>query len=172
MNKSLFIFILIILSTSIIAQSNSTEDSYVHSPKKATLLSVALPGAGQIYNKKYWKLPIIYGGLGLSVYYLNDNLKNIKFYKKNLIAIQDDDPNTVNETEFSDTALNDIIDQYKNWRDLSYIAIGAIYGLQILDANVDAHLFYFDVDEDLGLHVVPYVDAAGSNAGIYLSMNF
>jgi len=131
-----------------------------------------LPGAGQIYNKKYWKLPIVYGGLGLSIYYLDDNLANIRFFKRNLIAIQDDDPNTINETSFTSSQLSDIIDQYKNWRDLSYVAIGAVYALQILDANVDAHLFYFDVDEDISLNLIPYVDAANSNAGIYLALKF
>ncbi|NNC82767.1 MAG: hypothetical protein HKN79_04250 [Flavobacteriales bacterium] len=164
--------IFILLSSSVLCQSNSTDSSYLHSPKKATLLSTALPGAGQVYNKKYWKLPIIYGGFALSIYYLNDNLDNIRYFKNNLIAIQDDDPNTVNETSFTSTQLNDIIDQYKNWRDLSYLAIGAIYGLQILDAHVDAHLFYFDVDEDLSMQVMPFVSTSSPGVGLHLALQF
>jgi hypothetical protein len=165
--------VLILLSFNMMAQSAESDTSYFHSPRKATLLSLALPGAGQVYNKKYWKLPIVYGGIGLSIYYLDRNLKDIRYYKKNLIALQDDDPNTVNETGFNGTLLNTIIDQRKNWRDLSYIAIGVVYGLQILDANVDAHLFYFDVDRDLSLSVLPYIDFANRNTtGIQLSLNF
>ena len=154
-------------------QSDSTITTKPHSPKKATLLSVAVPGAGQVYNKKYWKVPIIYGGLGLSIYYLDRNLDLINLYRGDLIAIQDDDPNTVPQTEFPESSLNTLLDQYKNLRDWSYIAIGAIYALQIIDANVDAHLFNFDVDEDLSLIVLPYMDmTAGPVAGLHLSFNF
>ncbi len=164
---------LITLSSSVLSQDESSDTLNIHSPKKATILSAIVPGAGQIYNKKFWKLPIVYGGIGLSVYYLDDNLKTLNYYKKNLQAIQDDDPNTVNETEFDAGTLNDAIDQRKNWRDLSYIAIGAIYALQIIDANVDAHLFYFDVNEDLSLTVLPYMDpSTGPKGGLYLSLNF
>ena len=156
-----------------IPQAIESDTSLVHSPKKATILSLALPGAGQVYNKKYWKLPIVYGGLGLSIYYLDRNLKDIRYFKKNLIALQDDDPNTLNETGLNATVLNTVIDQRKNWRDLSYIAIGVVYGLQILDANVDAHLFYFDVDRDLSLSILPYMDyTLGNTKGIQLCLNF
>ena len=163
----------ILLSISSFGQADSTTTLKYHSPKKATLLSAALPGAGQIYNKKYWKLPIIYGGIGLSIYYLDRNLDLIKLYRGDLVALQDDDPNTNPQTNFSQSNLNNLLDQYKNLREWSYIAIGAIYALQILDANVDAHLFHFDVDEDLSLSVLPYMDmTAGPVKGIYLSLNF
>lgn len=161
----------ILLSISGFGQVDSTITSNFHSPKKATLLSVVLPGAGQVYNKKYWKLPIIYGGLGLSLYYLNRNLDLIKLYRGDLIAL--DDPNIDPQTSFSRSNLNSLLDQYKNLREWSYISIGAIYTLQILDANVDAHLFHFDVDEDLSLTILPYMDmTAGPVRGVYLSINF
>jgi hypothetical protein len=167
------LIIAILLTFNSIGQSTESDTSRAHSPKKATLLSLAMPGAGQIYNKKYWKLPIVYGGIGLSVYYLDRNLKDIRYFKKNLIAIQDDDPATVNETLFSENALEQIVDQRKNWRDLSYVAIGLVYALQVLDANVDAHLFYFDVDRDLSLYVLPYTDfTSGPTAGLHLGLNF
>lgn len=129
-----------------------------HDPAKAALYSALLPGLGQVYNKKYWKVPIIYAGFAAAGYFLHDNLEQIDFYKDAYVADIDDDPTTVNETGYTLTQLNDIIDQYKQWRDLSYIAIAAIYVLNIVDANVDAHLFYFDVSKDISLHWSPYLD--------------
>lgn len=128
-----------------------------HSPKKATIMSAALPGLGQIYNKKYWKVPIIYGGFAVAGWYLNDNLKQINLYKEAFKAETDGDPTTENGTGFTSTQLEELISQYKTWRDLSYIAIAAIYVLNIIDANVDAHLFYFDVGEDLTMNIQPFV---------------
>jgi hypothetical protein len=142
-----------------------------HSPKKATLMSVALPGLGQIYNKKYWKVPIIYGGFAAAGWYLNDNIKQINLYKDAFIAETDGDPNTENGTGFTTPQLEDLISQYKTWRDLSYIAIAAIYVLNIIDANVDAHLFYFDVGEDLTMNIQPYVTPSlRPVAGLTLSL--
>jgi hypothetical protein len=150
-----------------------TSDTLSHSPRRATLLSVALPGAGQVYNKKAWKVPIVYAGLGLSVYYLDRNLGLIKLYRGDLKALQDDDPNTIPETNFSSSNLNELLNTYKNLRDLSYVSIAAIYALQIIDANVDAHLFNFDVGEDLSMAVLPYSDFTAAPAvGLHLSLKF
>lgn len=143
----------------------------IHSPKKATIMSAALPGLGQIYNKKYWKVPIIYGGFAAAGYFLNDNLKQIDRYKTAFQAATDDDPTTENDTGFSVPQLETLIDQYKTWRDLSYIAIGAIYILNIIDANVDAHLFYFDVSEDLSMNIQPFVTISNiPTTGLTLSL--
>lgn len=143
----------------------------IHSPRKATLMSVALPGLGQIYNKKYWKVPIIYGGFAVAAWYLNDNLEQIDFYKDAFLAETDGDPITENATGFTSSQLEELISQYKTWRDLSYIAIAAIYVLNIIDANVDAHLFYFDVGEDLTMNIQPYVTPSlRPVAGLTLSL--
>jgi len=143
----------------------------IHSPRKATLMSVALPGLGQIYNKKYWKVPIIYGGFAAAGWYLNDNIKQINLYKDAFIAETDGDPSTANDTGFTTPQLEELISQYKTWRDLSYIAIAAIYVLNIIDANVDAHLFYFDVGEDLTMNIQPYVTPSlRPVAGLTLSL--
>ncbi|MCH2216220.1 MAG: DUF5683 domain-containing protein [Flavobacteriales bacterium] len=139
------------------AERNSEALIKLHSPKKATIMSAVLPGLGQIYNKKYWKVPIIYGGFAVAGWYLQDNIKQIDLFKNAFIAETDDDPNTINDTGFTSSQLDDLISQYKTWRDLSYIAIGAIYVLNIIDANVDAHLFYFDVGEDLSMNIQPFV---------------
>ncbi len=127
----------------------------LHSPKKAAIMSALLPGLGQAYNKKYWKIPIIYGGLALSGYYLRDNIQNINLYKDAFIAEIDGDPNTVNNTGFNTEGLNKLIDKYTQWRDLSYIALGIIYILNIVDASVDAHLMYFDVSDDISMRITP-----------------
>jgi len=171
--RSAILLLFITLRLATIAQVDERDTLAFHSPRKATLLSLALPGAGQIYNKKYWKVPIVYGALGLSVYYLDRNLKDIRYYKKNLMALQDNDSTTLNSTGFSATLLSSILDQRKNWRDLSYIAIGVVYILQVLDANVDAHLFSFDVDRNLSIFILPYSDpSSGTTAGLHLSLNF
>jgi hypothetical protein len=139
-------------------QNPATESiDQLHSPKRATIMSAVLPGLGQIYNKKYWKVPIIYGGFAVAGWYLNDNNKQISLYKDAFKAETDNDPETDNVTDFTSTQLEELISQYKTWRDLSYIAIAAIYVLNIIDANVDAHLFYFDVGEDLTLNIQPFV---------------
>ncbi len=153
----------------------SSEDSlaHLHSPKKATIMSAVLPGLGQIYNKKWWKVPIIYGGFAVAGYFLNDNLNRINLYKDGYIAATDGDSTTFNTTGYSNSQLLQLIDTYKTWRDLSYISIVVIYALNIIDANVDAHLFYFDVSEDISLNIQPYVSPfRGQSAGLTLSLKF
>jgi hypothetical protein len=144
-----------------------------HSTGKATLFSAVLPGAGQAYNRKYWKVPIVMVGIGTCIYFIQDNSKNYHFYKDNLIAELDDDPTTVNTTDYTSSQLDQIQDLYRRWRDVSWICLGAVYILNIIDANVDAHLFYFDVGDDLSLRIHPnLVRSAGINAGFSLSLNF
>lgn len=128
-----------------------------HSPRKASLMSAALPGLGQVYNRKYWKVPIIYAGFGVAAYFLRDNLQNMDYYKSEIIARIDGDPNTVGTSDLPMASLEKALDDYTQWRDLSYISIAAIYILNIIDASVDAHLFYFDVSPDLSLNLSPYV---------------
>jgi len=143
----------------------------LHSPKKATILSAILPGAGQIYNKKYWKAPIVWGGLALSGYYLSNNLSELNRYRDAYVAETDGDSETINDTGFSQNQLLDLVDQYKTWRDWSYIALGAVYVLNIIDASVDAHLFYFDVSEDISMNLAPYFNPfANRSAGVSLML--
>lgn len=142
-----------------------------HSPRKATIMSAVLPGLGQAYNKKYWKIPIIYAGIGVSVYYLQDNLTKIKDFKQGYRFATDDDPNTINATGYNPTQLQELVVQHKKWRDYSYLAIGLVYILQMVDANVDAHLFRFDVSENLSLQFQPSLNmTAQPTAGISLCL--
>lgn len=150
-------------------QTPTPESEYFHSPKKATIMSAVLPGLGQVYNKKIWKVPIIYAGVAVTGYFLNDNLKNIDKYKEMYLAKLNNDPSV----PYSLQQLDRVIDQYKQWRDLSYITFAIIYALNIIDANVDAHLFYFDVNEDISLNWSPYVaPSKAQGAGITLTLNF
>jgi len=132
-----------------------------HSPRRATILSACLPGAGQIYNGKWWKTPIIYAGfagLGYSVYFNNGEYKE---FKKAYIHATDNDPNTIPEYLGTPDYFQSRRNYYKRYRDLSVIGMAALYALQILDANVDAHLMYFDVSDDLGFKLLP--PSSGNN---------
>lgn len=141
-----------------------------HSPLKATLFAAALPGSGQIYNgykkegslfRKYWKVPIVYAGLGTCIYFIQYNTKKYRFYLKEYVASADGDPSTNGTIYPVPSNLEKIQDQYHRWMDVSYMALAGVYLFQIIDANVDAHLFYFDVSRDLSLNIHPSVVYAG-----------
>ncbi|MEX0812721.1 MAG: DUF5683 domain-containing protein [Chitinophagales bacterium] len=128
-----------------------------HSPKKAVIFSAVLPGLGQIYNKKYWKLPIIYagfGGLGYSIY---TNTQDWRMYRDAYKLRVDGDPNTVDEFEgsVSENNLLELKNHYKRNIDLSVIFTAVLYALNLVDAAVDAHLFNYDISDDLSMHVQP-----------------
>lgn len=129
-----------------------------HSPKKAAIMSAALPGLGQIYNHKYWKLPIIYGGLGTLGYFISYNSGQYTFYKKVYLAKIDDDPNTIDKyPQVSPDGLLQLLNQHRRTRDILIAGAILVYALNIIDASVDAHLFEFDVSDDLSLRFEPFV---------------
>ena len=118
-----------------------------HSPHRATILSLALPGAGQVYNKKIWKVPIVYGALAASGYFFNDFNKKVRTqntYFTNLYA-QNKQP-SVFEIEQRD---NDRVS-----RDVAGITFVLVYVLQVVDATVDAHFFEFNIDQKLGVSLL------------------
>lgn len=146
---------------------------YHHSPAKASILSAVLPGSGQIYNRKYWKAPIVWAGLGVSYWFVQRNSKEYRRYKDNYIAVVDGDPTTIDEFngDVSASQLLDATDTYRRWRDMSYIALGLVYVLNIVDASVDANFVRFDVGRDLTAGVGPSLEmAAQGNAGLHLSL--
>lgn len=154
-------------------QIDSQTDSLLkaHNPTRAAIYSAVIPGLGQVYNKKYWKAPIPYVGFGIAIYFLENNLKNLKYYRQSYLYANDGDPTTINESGYSNSSLLKAITLYKKWRDLSYISLGAIYVLNIVDAYVDAHLFYFDISEDISMHIAPFVPLAGkASVGLTLSL--
>lgn len=129
-----------------------------HSPQKASLMSAALPGLGQVYNKKYWKVPIIYIGLGTLGYFIVYNSQQYQFYRKAYIAKIDEDSTTVDIFPFaSEDGLRQLLNQHRRTRDILIAGAVLVYALNIIDASVDAHLFEFDVSDNLSLHVEPLI---------------
>lgn len=168
-------------------------------PLKATMLAVAFPGAGQIYNRKYWKVPVAYGLLGAALYFVGFNSSNYVTYMKAYQDFTDDIPETnsylkikglgeldpaqydreLNPRGYSHykDALLGAVDDYKRYRDLSYILTGLWYIASILDANVDASLFNYDVSNNLDIAVMPVQTARpgshlGAGVNVGLMFNF
>jgi hypothetical protein len=145
------------------------------SARKASIMSVCLPGLGQAYNKKYWKIPVIYAALGGLGYWGITNQTQYKFYSNNLRLENDGDPATLNTSGFNSDQLITQKRYYKKYRDMAIIAGVFVYLINIIDANVDAHLKTFDVSDDLSLQVNPYSNLDYNNklqAGLTLKLNF
>lgn len=125
---------------------------------RAALFSAVLPGAGQVYNGKYWKVPIVYSALGTAAFLFQFNNKQ---YHRFLTGYQQRIDTTLNETIFSADIATDVLLQYKNStrrnRDLSVVIFLGVYGLNIIDAMVDAELSDFDVSDDLSLKISPEI---------------
>ena len=136
-----------------------------HSPTKATLFSTAVPGLGQVYNKKYWKLPIIYGGIGLSMYFAVSNHQSFKKFKTAYGLRVDGDANTLDEFDgrLTEEGILANLDFHQRNRDLSYIIAGLIYVLNIVDAAVDAHLFNFPKNDNLSFNLQPSLELTANN---------
>ena len=127
-------------------QSDSTPKE--HSPKKATLLALALPGAGQIYNQKYWKAPIVYAGLGASIYAIGMFRKNMNTLNDSITGIY-----LLGKTP-SSQLINDR-DNQRSRRDIAILCLAGVYVLQILDATVDAHFYKFNINDKIGMEFSP-----------------
>ena len=146
-------------------------DTWRPDPQRALWLALVLPGAGQIYNRKYWKLPIIYGGFMGCIYALTWNNMMYKDYSQAYLDIMDDDPNTASYNKFlhlgvqiTDSNMKryqDLFksrkDKYRRWRDMSIFVMIGVYALSVIDAYVDAELSEFDISKDLSLEVHPTV---------------
>jgi hypothetical protein len=129
-----------------------------HSPKKAAILSALLPGAGQAYNKKYWKMPIVYAAGITGGYMIATNHREFKTYKEAYIHRTDTNPATIDLfPKYSASQLKVYRDYYRRNTELSVILTTVVYLIQILDATVDAHLFEFDVTNNLALQWRPFI---------------
>ena len=154
-----------------------------HSPKKATLLAL-IPGAGQAYNHKYWKMPIVYAGFGVTTYFAITNGQDYRLYRDAYdykMGIKTNvSQHAIDESaKYTEDNLITLRDYYRSNMELSWIVTAAWYILQIIDANVDAHFFYYDVGDDLTLHVEPQFNTVnefnlgyGNNIGLTLKLNF
>ncbi len=146
-------------------------DTWRPNPKRAMWLAIVLPGAGQIYNRKYWKLPLVYGGFVGCIYAMQWNNMMFRDYSKAYQDIMDTDPTTQSYNQFLHlgTRITDQNkeqyqsifksrkDRYRRWRDLSFFCLLGVYALSIVDAYVDASLSEFDISDDLTLRVEPAV---------------
>ena len=158
-------------------------------PIRAMWLGLVLPGAGQIYNHKYWKLPIIYGGFLGCAYALTWNNQMLSDYSQAYLDIMDNDPDTKSyekmlplnysisgrEDQFKEIFKNKK-NYYRKYRDMSIMAFAAVYALSVIDAYVDAELSSFDISEDLSLRVSPAVISSThlqhAGVGLTMSLNF
>ena len=163
---------------------------FIPNSNRSVWLAMVFPGAGQIYNRKYWKLPIVYGGFVGCAYALNWNNKMYKDYSQAYLDIMDDDPNTKSYEDF--LPLNSSItgqeerfkeifrkrkDLYRRQRDLSIFCFIGVYLLSIIDAYVDAELSDFDISNDIGLKIEPALFNDGNSknfnsVGLQCSLKF
>ena len=186
MNKVIYIvlFLFFLGSTTVLAQEKTdavlvAKDSITSNnidpltPAKAAFYSAILPGLGQAYNKKYWKIPLVYGAMGTSLYfYLDNNKKYNQYrdaYKRRLEGYNDDDYSYLDNNRL-------IAGQkfYQRNRDLSLLVTVGFYVLNIIDANVDAALIQFNVDENLSIRPTIYPDnvTLKTNVGLTFNYNF
>jgi len=143
-------------------------DTLENRPNTAALYSAALPGLGQAYNKKYWKIPIIYGG-GLVVgYYINYNHRLYQQYRDGLYAIIDGDDRTVPfNPDLSEESYRRATDFWRRNRDLLLLVALIVYAANIVDAHVDAHLALFTIEEDISLHLEPSFEQTAMQTNVY-----
>ena len=140
-------------------------------PKRALWLALVIPGAGQIYNRKYWKLPIVYGGFVGCAYAMRWNNQMYRDYSQAYMDLMDNDPNTDSYNSFMHlgtkidesniTRYQELFkrrkDRFRRWRDLSFFCLIGVYALSVVDAYVDASLSEFDISDNLSLKVEPTI---------------
>lgn len=146
-----------------------------HSPRLATMMSALLPGSGQLYNKKYWKAPIAWAGIGTFGYLFIQQQQQFKQFKTALAFRLDNDLSTVDKfPQFTEAQLRQARQNYQYNRDLMAVITGVYYLLNIIDANVDAHLFGFDVSENLSINLTsPTERSIGTTQTMpFLSLTF
>lgn len=132
-----------------------------HSVKKAVIFSAVLPGLGQVYNRKYWKVPIIYVAIGGSLYFAFEQRQLYQQYKTAYVERLQGIPNEFDDR--SDQWLLTNMETARRNRDLLFILSGLLYTMNIIDAAVDAHLFYFDVSDNLSIHFSPFIQTSKTN---------
>lgn len=155
--------------------SKDTVAKKIYSPRVAAIRSAILPGLGQAYNRKYWKMPIVYGALGATAYIFNFNLKEYKrvgfAYR---VLVNNDTTNYKNVDDdlkpFVDANASNSLRNYRNQKrrdiDYSVLVFILLWGLNVVDATVDAHLKGFDVSDDLSFRIKPGYNSFSNTTGV------
>jgi hypothetical protein len=185
---------IVVRTDTIVKKPLKDMSKWMPNPKKAMWLALVIPGGGQIYNRKYWKLPIVYGGFIGCLYAMNWNNNMYKDYSQAYLDLTDKDPTTQSYNLFlhlgtkiddsNKSRYEDIfkkrVDKFRRWRDLSFFVLLGVYALSVIDAYVDAELSNFDISKDLSLKVEPTIlknhssnnPIDGSSLGLACSLNF
>ena len=197
LNVTKFDSLSIVVDTTFSKKKKTEQDwsTWRPDPKRALWLALVIPGGGQIYNRKYWKLPLVYGGFIGCMYAMNWNNTMYKDYSQAYIDLMDNDPSTQSYNQFLHLGMKittdadkpryqDIFrkrkDKYRRWRDLSFFVMLGVYALSVIDAYVDAELSVFDISDDLSLRVEPTIinnrsssnPLDASSVGLQCSLNF
>jgi len=178
----------LLLSNNALAQNQETRVKIVndslnyHSAKKATIYSAILPGLGQAYNKKYWKIPIIYAGFGTLIYFIGVNGTEYRNFRDAYTIVATGDTANFANNEYvvrydaNLTQLQEGRNYYRRNLELNYILAGLLYILNLVDASVDANLYNFDVSDDITLRFEPVrsrnVFTPRPSLGLTLTMKF
>lgn len=162
-----------------IAKIDSVKKPYKIIPRLATMHSLMVPGWGQIYNRQYWKLPFVYGGFAVNIYYIITNQKRYTYYKQQYINnFQVTSPPSSAEIylygdtsgiprEYTPAQLNTIVNGYRRYRDGSYLFLAIVWAANIVDANVTAHLKTFDLTDDISLKIQPTLTSPDMMNAVY-----
>lgn len=157
-------------------------ETYWHpNPNKAMWYSALCPGLGQIYNRSYWKVPVIYGGAAVFSYLISWQGRMYNDYSNAYYDMMDNDPNTVSyehlfrningTDEWKKNTLRKKRDYYRRYRDLCVFGVGILYVVNIIDAFVDGHLYDFSVSNDLSFHIEPVISVPNVNGISNSSLN-
>jgi hypothetical protein len=176
---SLIVILILSLFQNSFAQKPAPKDSLKklemdsHSPRLATIYSAVLPGLGQVYNKKYWKVPIIYAGFAALTYSLifNDQKYSLYLNEYTNRLFKDSANMKPDLLKYSDDNVLELKNYYQKDRELSIIGFVILYTLNIVDATVDGHLYSFDVSDNLSMNVEPFI-IKGNNRTSSLTSGF
>ncbi len=164
--KVLFALVTILIAgtTIIKAQNPDTLIIKKHSPRKATIMSAVIPGLGQAYNRKYWKIPVLYAGVAGIFYFADMNGKNYRTFRDAYKYRIDNNPATIDK--YTDVYTNDNLNELKNYYrrnlEVTYIFAGLLYIINILDASVDANLYDYNINDNLTFTLNPLMDYCGT----------
>lgn len=154
----------------------ATPAASLHSPRKALFMSLVVPGMGQVYNRKYWKVPIIYGAGGFFGYYIGYNHHKYVQFRDAILNGTEGEPALIEGRQYPWDQLDNGRDYFRRYRDLSVLGLGAIYLLNVIDAMIDAHFFTYDVSDDLSLDIRPTLlnspDLTAEAIGLQIRIGF